>query len=113
MTKKQLRFDGVLEYSDSWHMMSGPSIAGRDVIAEIHDMWPIVPLRSEPNVAVTLGVEPAAQGELWAAHGFTGTDVTPGDPPEITIGDWNLLERLYDLDGREVILILEEDITDD
>jgi hypothetical protein len=102
---EQVRFEGVVDSHDCWGMSTGPSVDGVDVITVIRSKWP----EKYPNVRVTLGIEPVAEGMLVAIfHGFTGTDVTPGDPPEIIIGDIDLVKNLYDLDGREVILIVEE-----
>jgi hypothetical protein len=102
-----LRFDGELDMYGGDRWATGPEIGGRDVIKEIENVWPY---RSNHRhqVRVTLGVEPVARGGLWAIHGWGGTEITPPDSPEITIGGFDLLDRLRNLDGRYVILIIED-----
>jgi hypothetical protein len=103
----ELRFEGVVDYEGEDWIAWSPSIGGRDVIEEI-DQW-LGPRSSRPDVRVTLGIEPLASGPLHAWHGFggTGNDMTPMELPEITVGGTDLFQRLQDLDGREVILIIE------
>lgn len=48
-----------------------------------------------------------ADGKLSAYPGFSGTDVTPYEPPEVNVGDIHLLGRLSELDGRTVALSIE------
>jgi hypothetical protein len=108
-SKRELRFEGVVDYWEGGLLDVGPRIGERDVIGEIEELWPWSSSSSKDReVRVTLGVEPLAEGPLWAIHGFGGTDVTPPESPEITVGDFDLLKRLYDLDGRDVILIVED-----
>lgn len=105
----EIRFEGEVDGYDAMATTSFPSIGGRDVIGVLDDAFGT----RKPNVRVTLGVEPVgvvpvAAGPLWTEYGFAGTDVTPSESPVITIGGWDLLDRLRDLDGREVILIVED-----
>lgn len=89
---------------------SGPTIGGVDLIAELETRFPSKPWRGTgavANVRVYLGVEPVAEGPLWACHGFGGTDVTPPESPEIRVGDTDLFRWLDDLDGRVILLIVE------
>lgn len=103
---RELKFSGTLDlYSGVDFCNTGPFIAGRDVIGEIMDIWS---WGHEPHdVKVFLGVEPIAEGRLWAIHGFGGTDVTPPESPEITVGGIEIIPKLWDLDGREILLIIQ------
>lgn len=92
-------YDGLTDVS--------PHIGGRSVVGEIQrvfgdDVW------WRGHVRVLLGVEPVAEGKLAAVHGFGGTDVTPPEAPTIEVGGVDLLERLRALDGREVLLVIED-----
>lgn len=66
------------------------------------------------DVLVMLGVEPgggevhAGGGPLAVFPGFTGTDVTPPETLQIQVGDWNLAERLRELDGKTVAITVTE-----
>jgi hypothetical protein len=84
-----------------------PTIAGRNVVSELLDAFGQKWGADKPEVVVYLGVEPVKTGPLWALHGFKGTEVTPPESPEISVGDWDLLKRLGELDGREVLLVVE------
>lgn len=110
MPKRELKFEGECEpYGGEWSATS-PEIGGRHVINEIDAVFGSYP--QKPNLKVYLGVEPkpplCAEGETFTSTGFGGTDVTPADSPEIMVGGLDLMDKLYDLDGRHVLLIIEE-----
>lgn len=109
----ELRFEGVV--TDLWPTMIGD----RDVYAEVEDKWPFRDGHGKAAVhtlKVMLGVEPpksgillaAAAGHLYQSPGFHGTEVTPPELPEIFIGNFELLKKLNELDGRTVLLIIED-----
>lgn len=108
--KRVLELAGVVDAYGGGLCDVGPRIGGVDVIEAIDKRWP--PSHGNRGkrdvVRVFLGVEPVAEGPLWALHGFGGTDVTPADSPEITVGDYDLIYALNDLDGREVLLVVED-----
>lgn len=84
-----------------------PTIGGRNVIGEVEVIWPWRGSGApKPEVEVLLGVEPIATGRLWTLHGFGGTEVTPAEPPEFTVGEFDLIARLRELDGRTVALLI-------
>ena len=105
---KRIEFSGEV---DAWGYDTGlcnvsPVIGGENVVSRLQDEWGLDVFR-EPEVTVYLGVEPLKTGPLWALHGFGGTDVTPPEPPEIRVGDLDLIKRLRELDEREVLLVVE------
>jgi hypothetical protein len=106
MDGKRLELAGVLDLYSGSMADTGPRIGGVDVISALDERFPRR-YDERPRMKVWLGVEPVADGALWAIHGFGGTDITPARMPEITVGGLNILERLDDLDGREVLLIVE------
>lgn len=108
----EVRFDGVLDFAGDDCVCTSPTIGGRRVIDELDEAFGAVysfatGLTVQRVVKVTLGVEPLAEGVLETATGFGGTDVTPTELPEIKVGGVDVLDHLDDLDGREVILIVE------
>ena len=105
MTKKELRLEGIVDVYGDADLFTSPIIGGQDVIGEIEKCWP-----HRKKVTVYLGAEPAREGPLWTSYGFAGTDVTPPESPMIEVGDFDLLKRLRDLDGRHVLLVIEEDV---
>ena len=105
---KRLEFSGEVDaYGyDTGLCDVSPVIGGENVVSRLqkefgHEVF------SKPEVTVYLGAEPLKTGPLWTLHGFGGTDVTPPESPEIKVGDLDLLGELRDLDGREVVLIVE------
>lgn len=108
MPKTALELSGTVDYYAGGLCDVGPRVGGLDVIAQIAERWPYRHGGGTPAVKVFLGVEPIATGPVWAIHGFGGTDVTPYECPEITVGGIDLLNRLEALDGREVLLIVED-----
>jgi hypothetical protein len=103
---RELKFEGEVDaYGGGSWSATDVRIGDRDVIDEIGRTWP---RSGESQVRVMLGVEPVATGALSTYTGFGGTDVTPADPPEIMVGDIDLVARLRDLDGRTVILFIED-----
>lgn len=103
-----LKLEGIVQYYAGELCSVGPRIGGADLIDALDDHWPYGAGDSRPAVKVYLGVEPVATGPLWAIHGFGGTEVTPPEWPAITVGDFSLMDRLRDLDGRHVLLIVED-----
>lgn len=107
MPKRELKFEGEVNGWGGSLTDTSPEIGDRHVIHELEgtfgDLW-----RDRPNVRVLLGVEPLAEGPLQAMTGFGGTDVTPPDSPVIEVGGFDLLNKLHDLDGRTVVLVIEE-----
>lgn len=103
----EVRFDGEVDaYDWSRDMSAFPSIGGRNVIDEVEAAFP-----QGRDVKVTLAIEPVPQawvGALISEMGWTGTEVTPGDPPVIRVGDVDVLKQLREFDGRTVILIVED-----
>lgn len=106
MSEAALQFSGIVEIDRGGLCDVGPRVGDVDIIEVIEGRYPYR-TGHRPQVRVFLGVEPVATGPLWAIHGFAGTDVTPYESPEITVGDYDLLERLNDLEGREVLLVIE------
>lgn len=104
---RQLQLSGEVDAYGGGMCTTSPEVGGRNVVSEIEEMWGGV-YPEGPHVRVLLGVEPIADGHLSALHGFGGTDVTPPESPVIEVGDIDLLDKLRDLDGRTVILIIEE-----
>lgn len=100
-----LRMVGLVTAYDHDDLDSSPSIGGRMVVDAIVDAFGAE--RFQANVM--LGVEAnvgsiRGSGDMEAWWGFTGTDVTPADPPTIHVGGLDLVEKLHELDGREVVL---------
>lgn len=106
-TFRRVEIAGVVEVHAGGLCDRGPRIGEVDVVGALEHAWPYPAGGRAPNVKVWLGVEPVKTGPLWAIHGFWGTDATPPELPEITVGDYDLIERLTELDGREVVLIVE------
>jgi hypothetical protein len=111
----KLVLEGVVEAHGGEHICEvSPEIGGVNVITEIEKMFGTFGGAGQKG-RVTLGVEHApgthggfgASGAVWSVHGFGGTDVTPYEPPEITVGGIDVLQRLYDADGKFVILEVE------
>lgn len=103
----RLEFEGKLELDDfvgSELYNLGPTINGRDVIKEIDETF------RGKGVTVLFGIDPVAEGDVYASKGWGGTDVTPGDPPELYVGNIDLLAKLYGYDGRTVALIITNEI---
>lgn len=106
--KKKVEFKGVVErYGVGDLTATDVEVGGTLVIATLEEEFGNTWAR-RPAVKVFLGVEPLAEGPLWTCAGFGGTDVTPPDSPEIMVGDYDLLNKLTELDEREVLLIVEE-----
>lgn len=103
----RIEFSGEVDaYGEDTDLTSlSPTIGGENVVSRLQNEFRSDPFR-KPEVTVYLGVEPLKTGPLWALHGFGGTDVTPPESPEIKVGDLNLIDKLRDLDGREVLLIV-------
>jgi len=114
----KLQFDGKVDTGANWGGVTGVTVGGRDVIREIDQRWPRRD-RWPREIHVVLGVAAvagrdsvitlAADGEMTAEYGFSGSDATPAEAPRITVGRLDVLLHLRDLDGREVVLILEDD----
>jgi hypothetical protein len=103
---RKIQFSGIVDaYGGGSWSATDASIGGTSVIEGLERTFGI---RSDINVNVWLGIESVASGVLYAHNGFGGTDVTPPESPVIEIGDIDLINRLADLDGREVVLIVEE-----
>jgi hypothetical protein len=105
---KRLKFSGEV---DAWGYDTdlcdkSPVIGGENVVSRLqkefgHEVF------DKPGVTVYLGAEPLTTGPLWTLHGFGGSDVTPPESPEIKVGDLDLISELRDLDGREVVMVVE------
>lgn len=117
---RSLRLVGVVD-AHGWHdprsMSIDATIGGVPVATTINETFRKPDDKKYrnaemPPVRVMLGVEPIAHGRISAYQGWTGTDVTPGDPPQIIVGDWggfDLYEKLErEWDGREVVLEITE-----
>jgi hypothetical protein len=93
-------------------MRAFPSIGERDLIQAIEDTFGSVD--GERSFAVMLGyggdvsLYGSYSGLSSVESGWTGTEVTPGDPPVILLGGLDLLDKLQDLDGTIVHLRIEE-----
>lgn len=88
---------------DKGHWGNAPTIGGRCVVCAIESM--------ERNLAIMLaygGDEALYRGHAWADHGSRGwSSWTPAEPPMIVVGDFDLRERLAELDGKMVHLRLD------
>jgi hypothetical protein len=111
----KLVLEGVVEAHGGEHICEvSPTIGGANVVSEIEELFGRFGGAGQ-KARVTLGVEHApgthdgfgASGAIWSIHGFGGTDVTPYEPPEITVGGIDVLSKLYDADGKFVILEVE------
>lgn len=102
---RKVELSGIVDAYDggSW-IATDASIGGIKVVDKLEEVFGL----ANANVKAWLGVEPVASGVLYAHTGFGGTDVTPAEAPKIEIGDIDLIDRLADLDGREVLLIVSE-----
>jgi hypothetical protein len=85
-----------------------PTIGGRGVVTEIEKTFG----RNPPPLEFVLAKEVVARGEVEAYHGWAGTEVTPGDPYEVSVGDVdNLFYRdgpIGKLEGETVALLIRE-----
>jgi hypothetical protein len=100
-----LKFEGTVDvYGGGGLFDVGPTIGDRNITEAIEATFGAY---AQPNVRVYLGIEPLATGKLYSYGGFGGTDVTPAELPEITVGDLDRLGRLHALDGRHVLLVIE------
>jgi hypothetical protein len=107
--KRKLELSGIVDAygwdsQGNWPSTS-PVVGGVRVIDALEETFGA----AKSRVRVWLGVEALASGKLWTCHGFAGTDVTPAESPEISVGDIDVLDRLRDLDEREVVLIIEDE----
>jgi hypothetical protein len=99
-----LMFEGQLDIEGAG---DGPSIGGRDVIAELADA-DLLGTRCQ----VMLGVQARKHiheretevGNLSAYEGFHGSEVTPAEPPSISVGERDLFDELAQHDGKTVAL---------
>lgn len=109
MTDRKLELSGVVDmYPQDVHINDiSPSIGGENVIVRLNETFG-QDVYDKPNVKAYLGVEPVAEGPLWALTGFGGTDVTPPELPEIRVGGLDLIDKLRELEGREVALVVTE-----
>lgn len=90
-------------------------IGGKDLFEELHLAFDFRYGTPTPEVKVMLGIDPQPaigevdhhEGKLDVASGFHGSEVTPPEMPEVIIGNWNLLAKLDDYDGRRVALLVE------
>jgi hypothetical protein len=101
-----LEFTGVVDAFDSLGMYAYVSIGGVNFAREIEETF-----GEDAKLTVMIahgGDEQLYKGEFEFYGGFTGTDVTPGDPPEIMIGDADLMDNLYDMDGKIVHLRVDD-----
>lgn len=107
----RLELEGTVDFyawdADQHICDVSPTIGGENLVTRLQDAFG-AGYTERTEVRVLLGVEPVREGPLWACHGFGGTDVTPYESPEVRVGDWDLLEDLRALDGREVLLVVEE-----
>jgi hypothetical protein len=103
---KVLELTGVVNMSGGSWSSTDVEIGGRCLITEIENFF-----GSDPAVVVTLahgGDQSLYEGKSYMSTGWGGTDVTPGDPPDFTLGDINILEKLEELDGQVVHVRIEE-----
>jgi hypothetical protein len=105
---KRLEFSGEVDaYGyDTDLCDKSPVIGGENVVSRLQKEFG-QEVFSKPEVTVYLGAEPLKTGPLWTLHGFGGTDVTPPESPEIKVGDLDLIGELRNLEGRQVVLIVE------
>ena len=100
---------------DAWNadgLSPDPLIGGKSVFGVFEKAGIDYGYRApRQRVRVTLGIDPEKQaqreGTFHSYEGFAGTDVTPPEPPEIQVGGWDVMERLRELDGRQVALLVE------
>jgi hypothetical protein len=110
---RELKFEGMLDCFAGHLCATGPHVEGRSIIDEVEEMWPGAWNRTGPQLKVFLGTQPdphmgvTMDGDFYANHGFGGTDITPSDPPEIRIGDIDLMAELYKHDDEVVLIIFE------
>ncbi len=105
----KLEMTGVVEaYGERKGMSYFVDISGKSLHDEIERVFG---LDYEGDLVVCLahgGDESLYSGEISIYRGFTGTDVTPGDPPEITVGGVDLFAKFYELDGQIVHVRIDD-----
>jgi hypothetical protein len=106
---ESIEFIGVVDayHVESKEMRTTATIGGRDVIATLEQAG-----LAKGLVRVTLWLEGAEDieqvgGEACMTDGWTGTDVTPAEPHEVLIGDYDLLARLARFHGRQAAMAVE------
>lgn len=101
----RLSFSGRVVLSDEG---DNPWIDGRSVLKEVDQVFG----RGEQLVEVYLGIErePAINiaGPVQSDEGWAGTAETPGDWPQIEVGDFDLLKQLRDHEGKHVELVVRQ-----
>lgn len=102
-----LRFDGFVNVRDETVL-----IGGRDVIEEIEDVsWrmPYGNTRADGIVSVCL-MDERFDGLLHATCGSEGySEWTPGEAAVLIVGDHDVFDRLSDLEGQRVTLIVADE----
>lgn len=90
-----LRFEGVVSYKFEGDSLM---IGGKSVLHEV------MHTRFSDPVTVAFADE-RFNGDLEAYHGLEGySEVTPGAFPEFTVGPHDLLKRLREYNGQQIIL---------
>lgn len=110
-----LFLEGVVDAAGHPISDYGPMIGEMSLLPALAGAFDLRPQTPAPEVQVMLGIEPQAAlgelagrvGKLSTYEGAPGSEVTPAEPPEILVGDWNLIEKLYEFDGRSVALNVE------
>ena len=99
-----LRFHGVLD-SDDYGNPQSPTIDGRDILDEITSAFGY---RAD-GITVGLGNEQFT-GQLDADEGMQGfSEWTPGENAKLIIGGYDALDRLEELDGQTVTLVVADE----
>lgn len=103
--------EGELDFyaGDGWDTF--PTIGGVSIHEELEKEFDEIDFSrydsDSQRFKVMLGADPVAEGRMSAWTGWVGTDVTPGDPPEMFVGGVDVLRHLRELDGRTVALSVE------
>jgi hypothetical protein len=99
-----LRFQGVLDSAANGNPQC-PTIDGRDVLEEITAAFGY----ERDGITVGIGNE-TLTGRLDADEGMAAySEWTPGEAAKLYIGDESVLDRLEELDGQTVTLIVADE----
>lgn len=101
-----LRFQGLLD-ADTHGNPQRPKIGDRDVLEEVTDEFGFDETK---GVTVVLGNDWFKDVDLDADTGSSGySEWTPGAESKLFAGDLDVLERLDDLDGQVVTLVVADE----